>query len=258
MTDSEHFRIIHAVMTGSSRSDDEDVREIWNTFFADTGNLIRRCVYRRLKTRHDVEDVEQDVWRIVIVAIRNASYEPRRGPFDAWMGTVVLNGVKRSMLMRRNRLRMVSLNYDEWVSLIDVANQPPGGIGPDGDTEELCAFVDKVLNGFKERERRVFKLYVEGKTSREIGAVLGTSEENARTILSRSRRLMRSAVEARKCGISEDFEKEPDFLSHMTKRMTISNIEAYVLDRRSHTVHGLGRARIPSDIDGMTPDPINE
>ncbi len=138
MTDSERFRIVHAVMKHERRADADDVRETWDRFLAETDNLIRRCVARFLRRRQDREDAVQDVWRIVVAAIRGATYDVRRECFDAWMVTVVTNGVSRSIRTRRERLRFVDLKPDQWKDLIDDGSQPLVLIGADRRLEDFA------------------------------------------------------------------------------------------------------------------------
>lgn len=74
------------------RSGDQDA---WCLFESIYRPLIRNYCARRGLQAHDIDDLTQDVLAAVSRAIPQFVYQPERGRFRAWLGTITANQVRR-------------------------------------------------------------------------------------------------------------------------------------------------------------------
>ena len=82
---------------------DPDDHDSWKTFERVYGQIIRSyCVHWRLQPV-DVDDVTQDVLSAVATGIRQFNYDPQKGRFRAWLGTVTANKIKRFLSRQSER-----------------------------------------------------------------------------------------------------------------------------------------------------------
>ena len=89
---------------------------------------------------------------------------------------------------------------DETLALLYVQS---GRVQPDaGDSVELTELVNRLLSQKDERSRRVFRLRLEGYTFREIGQIVGISENSARVLEYRTKVFLQK--ELRKEGYGND------------------------------------------------------
>ena len=68
------------------------------------------CLQRRLQ-RSDADDIVQEVMATISTAIRKFDYDPTRGKFRSWLGTIAANRIRSNMEKRSNR-QVQSLNSD--------------------------------------------------------------------------------------------------------------------------------------------------
>lgn len=74
------------------RNPDDD--EAWSQFLEIYAPIVRAyCLQRRIQNA-DAEDVVQEVMSGVATSIRAFDYDPRKGRFRAWLGTVAANKIK--------------------------------------------------------------------------------------------------------------------------------------------------------------------
>lgn len=89
---------------------------------------------------------------------------------------------------------------DETLALLYVQS---GRVQPDaGDSVELTELVNRLLSQKDERSRRVFRLRLEGYNFREIGQIVGISENSARVLEYRTKVFLQK--ELRKEGYGND------------------------------------------------------
>jgi RNA polymerase sigma factor (sigma-70 family) len=85
--------------------------QAWNTFVDVYGPLIfGRCRRKGLK-HEDAEDVSQRIFAKITAAIRGFDYEPAKGRFRDWLGTVVNGEINR--FFRRNSRQEKGLEHPD-------------------------------------------------------------------------------------------------------------------------------------------------
>ena len=80
-----------------------DDRESWETFERIYGAIVRGyCRHWKLQDS-DVVDVAQDVLTQVTVAIRSFEYDPAKGRFRGWLGTITANQIRKMLRSKASR-----------------------------------------------------------------------------------------------------------------------------------------------------------
>jgi RNA polymerase sigma-70 factor (ECF subfamily) len=69
--------------------------EAWQTFVAIYAPLVHGSCRRRGLQHVDAEDVTQRVFTRILAAIQSFEYQPERGRFRDWLGTIVHNEIRR-------------------------------------------------------------------------------------------------------------------------------------------------------------------
>jgi len=138
----------------------------------------------------DREDLAQEIYLQLWGAY--ARYDPERR-FSTWMYRVALN-VAISFARRAATVdrRTVAMSAVEDVGHLDQI--PSREISPPGD--DRIEAVYRLIRGFDELNRGLILLHLEGHTYREIADILGISETNVSTKLSRLRQRLREDLVA--------------------------------------------------------------
>jgi RNA polymerase sigma factor (sigma-70 family) len=75
----------------------------WQDFARVYSTLIREyCLHRKLQTS-DADDIVQDVLLAVSSAIRTFEYDPAKGRFRSWLGTIVANRIRNLQIKQAHR-----------------------------------------------------------------------------------------------------------------------------------------------------------
>jgi len=82
---------------------DANDSDSWGTFERLYSPVVRIYCRRRGIQEADVDDLVQDVMASVSNAIRNFEYDPSRGKFRSWFGTITANRVKTFLTKRNNK-----------------------------------------------------------------------------------------------------------------------------------------------------------
>ena len=142
---------------------------------------VYALAYRLTGSRHDAEDVLQDVFVGLPRALKAYG---EQGRFGAWLGRVAA----RTALMR---LRSRGARREDGLEL---AGDPAGRGEPD-PVDRIAA--QRALQRLPDGLRAVWVLKeVEGYSHAEIGALLGISPENSAVRLSRAWKLLHSEASA--------------------------------------------------------------
>lgn len=88
-----------------------DDAESWETFERIYGSIVRSYCHCWKLQPFDVDDVVQEVMSAVARGIRTFDYDPAKGRFRAWLGTVTANKIKR-FLERKSRNREEVLPFE--------------------------------------------------------------------------------------------------------------------------------------------------
>ncbi len=123
--------------------------DAWGEFAALYGPLIRGYAAGRGLQAADADDLTQDVLAKVARALPDFRYEPARGRFRAWLGTVTRNEL-RAFWAGQGRRPAVAGGFPG-----GAADDLPGAAGPDPGWE--AAFTAHVLAAACERVRGEFE-----------------------------------------------------------------------------------------------------
>ena len=140
---------------------------------------VYRICCRMMGNRGDAQDTEQEVFlRMLRVLSR---YDPER-PFVPWLYSITMN-VCRDSLRKRKRRRTEAID--------DV---PPSRLAVTPDVlrklsmEDEMAVLEAGLKTLPEKERGAIVLRdIEGLSTRDVAAAMGTKEETVRSQISRAR-----------------------------------------------------------------------
>lgn len=92
---------------------DPENTDAWEEFVEIYSPIVRRYCFQRGLQISDVEDITQDVMTTVTTKIRQFDYDPRRGRFRAWLGTVTANRIKTLLAKNSKRVGKVLQAVDE-------------------------------------------------------------------------------------------------------------------------------------------------
>lgn len=147
----------------------------------------RKIVFKVANTyaRHpdDRADLAQDIaaqlWRAF------HGYDPSRS-FSTWMYRVALN-VAISFVRSDSQRQQNAVPLDE--DLHDIA-----GTGPDHEADQQVRALNRFIGQLDPLNRALLLLYLEERSAREIGDILGISESNVTTKISRLKQRIRNDI----------------------------------------------------------------
>jgi len=145
--------------------------------------LIHKVCWVYAKAPDEREDLFQEIAVRLLSAARN--YDPTR-KLSTWIYRVALN-VAIDFHRKRCRRRREQLGF---------AGEPETVSGQDPVVTEQLQELRELLERQSEVDRALLLLHLDGNSYSEIGAVLGISESNVGTRLSRLKKSLRQAVAA--------------------------------------------------------------
>lgn len=166
----------------------------WDEFFAQYWPTIYAFARRRGCSEHTAEEIVQDVMVAVFRHRDVYRYDPARGRFRDWLGTLARNKVAEFRRRRANRLRGAGSGGDD-----RVLEQAGGQAQPDAAWE--TAFENNLLGALLDAVRRetgarvylAFELVaLEGLSGREAAELTGLSRN---AVYKASRRVLQRLVE---------------------------------------------------------------
>jgi RNA polymerase sigma-70 factor (ECF subfamily) len=136
----------------------------------------------------EAEDVLHDAFIQIFKSIQSFRMD---GPLGAWMRKITVN--KALEYLRKNKLRAAHLkDFSLVVETTVIDDQAIEKL----ELEDLYGMIKQLSTGF----RTVFNLYaIEGYNHREIGELLGISENTSKTQYSRARIALRKMIEKEYC-----------------------------------------------------------
>jgi RNA polymerase sigma-70 factor (ECF subfamily) len=145
--------------------------------------LIQKVCWAYTNSPDDREDLFQEIVVRLLSAVRN--YDPSR-KLSTWLYRVALNVAIDASRKRRSQ-RNEHLGFDG--DLLPATKQ-------DSEVVDQLRELRSLLERQTEVDRALLLLHLEGNSHREIGEVLGFSESNVGTRLSRLKASLRKSVES--------------------------------------------------------------
>jgi len=81
---------------------DSQDTDAWECFLDIYTPIVRSYCFQRCIQEADVNDIAQDVMSVVTTSIRAFEYDPAKGQFRAWLGTIAANKIK-TFINRQSR-----------------------------------------------------------------------------------------------------------------------------------------------------------
>ena len=146
----------------------------------------RRIVFKVAHTYAWDPDDRDDLAQEIAAQLWRAypGYDPSRS-FSTWMYRIALN-VAISHVRSSTQRDRHSVALDD--SLHDVADER----GSDPESEQQLRALQRVIAGLDRINRALLLLYLEDRSNREIGDILGLSESNVSTKISRLKQRIRN------------------------------------------------------------------
>ena len=158
----------------------------FETLLDEHRGIVRRITYNYCRSGEERDDLAQEIclqlWRAW------PGYDPGRR-FSTWMYRVALNTAISFARARQSRQRGV-------VTLDESDLAASAAVPPAEERDERLERLHRHLRGLPELERALVLLWLEDRSYREIGEVLGISETNVGTKLNRLKQTMRRDLEA--------------------------------------------------------------
>jgi RNA polymerase sigma factor (sigma-70 family) len=164
----------------------------WQTFFEIYAPLIYRyCRSRRLQEA-DAEDVAQEVLAQVARSIRTFEYQPERGRFRDWLGTVTRNRITRVHTRAAHGPGQTSLDHP-----LDtlIAPEAEGEWTDEFNARLLEVALDRIRPHFEAANWRAFeRTWLENAPATDVAVELGLPIDAVYTAKSRALKRLRVEV----------------------------------------------------------------
>lgn len=172
---TDEAQLLRQIRRGSSSS--------MKTLYASLVRYLAAICSRYISNPEDVKDVLQDSFLKIFDGIRNFEYRGD-GSLKAWAARITLNE-SLAFLKRGDKLRFI----DNEATISDVPDDEP-------DTDTIPAeIIYGLIRSLPDGYRTIFNLYViEGKTHREIAAMLGIKENSSASQFHRAKALMAAKI----------------------------------------------------------------
>jgi RNA polymerase sigma factor (sigma-70 family) len=132
----------------------------------------------------DVDDRKDLVQEIIIELWKSFKRYDHSSKLSTWMYRVALN-VAISFYRRDSKRKMVSTELSESLIAIIPENEP-------GETESQINQLQQFIAELKDIDRALMILYLEDKSQKEIGEIMGITETNVSTKIARIKEKLRT------------------------------------------------------------------
>ena len=122
-------------------------KEAWDEFLDIYTPIVRTYCFQRQLQEADVNDIVQDVMSRIVKLIREFDYDPAKGKFRAWFGTIAANRIK-TFVSRKSRTEQA---HGESGTPTPIENYS------DPDSEWIAIFSDQVYQAACARVRPAFE-----------------------------------------------------------------------------------------------------
>jgi RNA polymerase sigma-70 factor (ECF subfamily) len=182
----------HDLIRAAQRGDEQAFERLVRTY----DQSVLRIALNLLRSPEDARDVYQEAFLRVYRNLGNFRFDCS---FHTWLYRIVTNICLDHLRKRKVRREEPSV-VDSADGMIDRMERVEEG-SPHADPErttlnlQFSERIDRALRGLSPRERMVFELrHYQGLRLRNIGEVLGTSEEAAKNCLFRATQKMRGVL----------------------------------------------------------------
>ena len=125
---------------------DPNDQAAWEEFLSIYSVIVRDYCYQRQLQSADIDDVIQDVMMSVSTAIKRFEYDPAKGRFRAWLGTIAANCIKARM----------SRAKDKSVPTVFADDLILNGTCSDPDADWVSVFSEQIVRTACNRIRKEF------------------------------------------------------------------------------------------------------
>lgn len=131
----------------------------------------------------DVEDRKDLVQEIIVQLWRSFDNYKDEYKYSTWIYRIALN-TAISFYRKENRRRHVSTQLsDTVIDFVDTTGA--------GEIEENIGFLQQFINELKELDKALMLLYLEEKSQKEIGEIMGISASNVATKVGRIKNILK-------------------------------------------------------------------
>lgn len=172
-------------LVAQARADPAAFAEIYDFYFDRVYNYVRF----RVSNAQEADDLTAEIFERVLTKLD--TYQPERGPFNAWLFAIARNHVNYS-LRRRPWQRLFS--FDLLFNKASEESRPGEVVAQAEVQQQLLAAVSRL--GKREQELIALK-FTSGLTNRVIADLTGLQAGNVGVILHRAVKRLRSDLEKR-------------------------------------------------------------
>jgi RNA polymerase sigma factor (sigma-70 family) len=175
MSESQELILIKAFLTERGGRPSSDQATAWEDFLLTHEPTVRAVVRDRPDCRHDVEDVVQEIWKVLIQQLPKLQYDPGRGTLRGWVIAVARREAARQA-RRLSRSRIEALTPELAAVLPDRDADPVTLSERKRVQEEVRAILAELNARLPELTNRIIVLHwFEERTVPDIAAELGLS-----------------------------------------------------------------------------------
>jgi RNA polymerase sigma-70 factor (ECF subfamily) len=129
----------------------------------------------------DTEDRKDLVQEIILQLWKSFGGYNEQFKYSTWIYRIALN-VAISFYRKENRRTEIAHPLPAGILYLEADNQP--------DSESKLAALQRFISGLKEMDKALMLLYLEEKSQREISEILGITETNVSTRISRIKKIL--------------------------------------------------------------------
>lgn len=155
--------------------------------------LIRGWLGRYQLQRSDVDDLSQEVLKILVAQIKDFEHNGRTGAFRNWLRTTTVNVARNTLRKRNTPLAGGGTEFQAGMAALeDPHSNLSKEFDEDHDRHVVRYLLTEIEGDFKELTLQVFKMHVvEGATVEETARFHGVSRASVHTSKSRVLRKLR-------------------------------------------------------------------
>jgi RNA polymerase sigma-70 factor (ECF subfamily) len=161
----------------------------WRTWYDESFDELYRYVRWRCGGRKDwADEIVQDTWLTAVRRMRR--FDPRQGPFLAWLRGIAANLLRNELRRRRRATKFLQSAEGQIGETCEA--------GSDWEDRRRQEEVAAALDALSEREEAVLRAkYLDGLSVAEIAAARGETPKAVESLLTRARQAFREVYRGR-------------------------------------------------------------